>query len=442
MPTLVYANGAFPDSQGVLLPSDRPNEIVVATTFGLVSTADDGITWSLVCESGLTTMAAGGMYVMGPAPAHRIYARSDIGAVVSADGGCSWLQGQGDLVSLPPPQLPVPFDIFPDPSDSNRVYVLAADQDTDSNVFYAFRSLDGGLTYSGPIYTSSVGTNITGIESSMSEPRIIYMTLYEIASDPLMPLGPMVVHPRLAQSLDGGATWTTKDLQAGIGNAIPWLVGVDPTDARKIILRLTSPAGVADQYEGIAMTKDAGTTWTTPLKIPRGVLTGFARLSESNLLAVGATAPPASGELPVPALFRSQDGGQTFATETLPFHPLGMSQRKGTAFVATKDIADGYALTSSADGGRTWTPRLRFRDISSIKECVRTTCQSACTYLAGVKLFPSGVCSDRLPPKKTEGCGCAVGSRLGKARCSSLDLVPLVVVLGAFGAFRSRRNRN
>ena len=43
-----WADNAFPSSQSVLPPPDRPQEIVVGTTFGLVFTEDDGASWTYV----------------------------------------------------------------------------------------------------------------------------------------------------------------------------------------------------------------------------------------------------------------------------------------------------------------------------------------------------------------------------------------------------------
>src|SRR5579872_3614515 len=39
--TPALANGAFPDAQQILLPSGKPDQIILATTFGLVI-SDDG----------------------------------------------------------------------------------------------------------------------------------------------------------------------------------------------------------------------------------------------------------------------------------------------------------------------------------------------------------------------------------------------------------------
>jgi len=43
-------NGAFPDSQAVITPAERPHEILLATNFGLITSTDDGRSWTWSCE--------------------------------------------------------------------------------------------------------------------------------------------------------------------------------------------------------------------------------------------------------------------------------------------------------------------------------------------------------------------------------------------------------
>lgn len=414
------ADGAFPEAQSVLLPRDRPNEIVLATTFGLVSTEDGGATWHFSCEASNTPMVGGGRYAMGPPPEDRIYAKTDIGPGVSSDSACTWSLGSGGPPPIPDSTVRAPFDIFPDPTDPNRVFALFQEFPDPGVVF---RSLDAGATYAGPLYTTSVDTALTGIESSSSDPRTVYVTTYQ---------GPGY-HPRLVTSLDGGDTWNVADLEPQLGTVAPSLAAVDPADARKIYLRVNTQAGLGEQYQGIAITTDGGSTWTLPLKVPGGALAGFVRLSDQILLAIGQTPGANVGDPTIPTLFRSEDAGQTFVSETLPFHPLGLSQRDGIAYVVTPDLGDGFALTSSSDSGRTWTPRLRFRNIVDVKECVRKSCSAACDNLAGLALFPASVCN---PPNPTpsSGGGCAmthpVPAGLGAA----------LLLAGLLGASRIRRS--
>ena len=49
-PARARADGAFPTPEAVLVPADRPQEIILATNFGLVISEDAGQTWSWSCE--------------------------------------------------------------------------------------------------------------------------------------------------------------------------------------------------------------------------------------------------------------------------------------------------------------------------------------------------------------------------------------------------------
>jgi hypothetical protein len=403
----VRADGAFPEAQSVLLPLDRPDEIVLATTFGLVSTEDDGATWHLSCEAANTPMTGGARYAMGPPPENRIYAKTDIGVALSSNSACTWTIGGGVLSSTSESGPAVPFDIFPDSTDPQRVYVLTYDAVTSG--MFAFRSLDGGASYAGPIYTSAASGVLTGIESSASASGIVYLTLYQnsLVQEAGVSGSTVRVHPQLATSSDGGDTWATADLESALGPVVPWLVAVDPTDPRTIVLRVVSAGGAPEAYQGLAVTRDGGTTWTVPLKVAKGFVSGFARLSDQTWLAVGQTAPASPDDLGAPTLFRSDDGGQTFETQPLPFHPVGLAQRNGTAFGVARDPVDGFALASSSDGGRTWLPRLRFREIKDVKECVRSLCGSQCDTLVRAAVFPPEVCRPHTTGSGS-GCGCQV----------------------------------
>ncbi|MES1172052.1 MAG: hypothetical protein ABUL77_02340, partial [Bacteroidota bacterium] len=241
------ADNAFPNSQSVLLPRDRPDEIVVATTFGLVFSVDDGATWRYACED-LQTTTGGRKYFVGPPPANRIFALSDLGIPVSNDGACTWTIAGGDVTAMSP------FDVFPDPADPLRAYALAkAPNDPDETTGSAYRSFDGGRTFAGPIFTAPPSSVLTGIESAASDPMTVYLTFYELAANG--------VHPRLATSRDGGDTWTTADLEARLGSLIPRLAAVDPTDPARILLRISSGGGDPAAVDGLVLTTDGGTTF-------------------------------------------------------------------------------------------------------------------------------------------------------------------------------------
>jgi hypothetical protein len=267
---------------------------------------------------------------------------------------------------------------------------------------------------------------LTGIESAAANSQLVYLTFYEPAGN----------HPRLAISRDGGDTWVTTDIEPGIGPVIPYLAAVDRANPDRLYLRIVSLGGGASAaFEGVAISGDAGASWAVPLRVVRGSLSGLASLPGGNLFAVGLVSPLASTGPAAPTAFRSDDGGLSFTMESLAFHADGLGERNGTLYVVTKDLLDGFALASSQDGGKTWRPRLRLRDIAGVKDCVRVSCQQDCDFLAGVKLFPPETCNPTTP----EGCGCGLGSSVVWGGATSAAAV--VFLLAMVVARQRRRHR-
>lgn len=392
------ADGAFPDAQSVLLARDRPRQMVLAANFGLVWSEDDGQSWSYSCESPETV--SGFRYTIGPPSAggtsgDRIFAVSmpEPGAPVSTDDACTWTLPGGALKA---PNNPPQFasDVFPDPSNPSRVFLLSAPWDPDNPDLPGgvYRSTDGGGTYAGPIYTPQGDGRpmLTGVEVSASSAGTVYVTWYDVVTheDPKR----VDLLPHLARSLDGGETWTDQPLEGALGSLKPYLAAVDPKDPQVIFLRTISPDGAANQQEALAVSRDGGATWTLPVTQPGGSLKGLVRRADGSWFVLASPSASVSGG-PPSLLYQSTDGGRTFASASLGFHGKGLAERDGTLFLATDNVVDLVALVSSTDAVN-WKPRLRFEDISAIKGCVYARCRDACDVLLGnAPIFSPEVCS-------------------------------------------------
>jgi hypothetical protein len=376
------ADGAFPDSAGVLTPADRPNEMLLGTNFGLLISEDGGVSWQWSCEQ--DGNAFGYLYQFGPTPRHRLFGLSNQKAVFSDDVTCSWQTASGALDGQ------AITDVFPDPTNGDRVLAVGFK----AGSYSLFASGDGGATFDAtPLYKTSGGDSIGGVEIARAAPMTIYLAL--TSSD---------TRPKLAKSTDSGAHWTVNDLTASLGMGQLRIVAVDASDPNLVFL-----LWLGGSNQAIAVTRDGGVTATASLTT--GTFTSFVRLPSGTVLVGGTT------DAITPGLFRSRDAGVSFQqVDGVPeIHAL--SQRGGNVYAATKNDADGYALGVSSDEGTTWQKVVSYGDVQAIVACLRAdpTCQASCELLAGVGPMSPGmiweetVCSAN-PPASTGGGGVGGGA--------------------------------
>ncbi len=366
-PVRARADGAFPNGQGVLVPADRPDEIILATNFGLVSTEDGGRTWLWSCEQAATSY--GHLYQMGPAPAHRLFAVANSKLVFSDDGGCAWQTAGGALATQ------LCEDLFVDPSDGARVLAAGLVTGGVGPVYTVLESRDGGATFDRTLYTGAAGDLVTGLEIAASDPMTIDVALSAGAS----------AAPTLARSTDGGATWAFTDLTATLGAGQVRIVAIDPTNADRVFLRAMGAAG-----DALAIATSGGATVAVPLTLEAGSLVAFARTAAGTLLAAGTS----SGH---PALYRSVDGGPTFALVDGAPPILALAARAGTVYAATDTTLEPFAEATSTDDGATWAPGMATADIAAIAPCLMAACQTDCTARAAQRQWPAAMCAAAPP---------------------------------------------
>jgi hypothetical protein len=434
------ANNGVPGSLGVLLPLDKPLEIGLATTFGLILSDDGGQSWSWTCEQGPTSMAD--VYLVGPPPLDRFFARSKsigIGLAYSDDESCGWQSAGGAVAGL------TISDFFPDASDPMHVLAAAAAPgDAGAGAVAVYVSTDGGATFGAtPLYTAAAGTAIVGIEIARSDPRVIYLTTYTVDSSGY--------HPMLLRSADGGGSWTPTDLLAPVGSAIVRILAVDEANANLVYLRATGATG-----ETLAVTRDGGTTFATPLTIANGAVSAFARLASGTVLVGALVNFAGDGGGTMGVGYRSTDGAMSFGSWTLQPQPhlVGLGERvvngQSTLYLSGKNYSDGWALAVSTDEGATLTPVIRYDQVGGIKSCVQQICRDTCNYEEMQAIWDPSVCAagdagarDAGPPgpSASSGCHCATGGA-GFGPGLGASLLAAVAFLGFRRGQRSGGHRS
>src|SRR4051812_2051131 len=139
LPRAAAADGAFPDSQTILAPADRPHELLLATNFGVISSEDDGQTWTWSCEQAANSF--GLFYQLGAPPAHRLFTAAGGHLAFSDDGTCTWGLGGGAIAAREV------VDAFPDPSNAQRILAITQAGGDASGSYNIVASSDGGATF-------------------------------------------------------------------------------------------------------------------------------------------------------------------------------------------------------------------------------------------------------------------------------------------------------
>jgi hypothetical protein len=351
-PSRLKADGAFADSQTILLPRTQPHRIIASSDIsGLLVSDDDGASWSWICDAAMGYFAA--LFQLGPAPDENLYAITQAGLAISLDEGCSWQHAAGIAQRA--------ADVFPHPQDPQSVLLVAqVALETDNHVFsdVVARSHDAGMTFGSPMFATSLAS-ITGVEIARSDPNAIYLTLSSL----------QLQHPYLARSNDAGETWAEFDLTGQLGNRpmVIRILAVDPLDANTLYIRLSD--GIRD---ALAITRDAGATMQIALQLDAS-MTAFLLRSDAALIVAGADAKS----------FISTDAGATFSAWSNEFHIHALAEKAGALYATASSKVDGFSVAVSTDAGDHWRPLLRLDQLRGPISCgsVADQCQAPWTQL-------------------------------------------------------------
>jgi photosystem II stability/assembly factor-like uncharacterized protein len=353
-PARARADGAFADSKMILLPRSQPQRIIASSDLaGLLVSDDAGMTWSWICEAEIGHFA--GLFQLGPQPDETMFAITQLGLARSSDAGCSWERIGGVAQRA--------GDAFPDPSDPQRVFMVAqlapSDWDDPVRPDVVVVSADGGKTFGEALYMTTAAS-ITGVEVSRSDPRRVYLTLSGF--DP--------AHPYIARSNDGGASWNKTDLFVQLGQRplVLRIVAIDPQDPDTIYVRMSNGS-----KDALAITRDGGSTIHIAHEL-EDRMSAFLLRSDGAIVAASADGTSVI----------SRDGGESFEPWSEALHMQALAERDGMLYAVANNRLDGFALASSRDGGRSWRPMLTFDQLRGPPACgdVAATCDASWSSLA------------------------------------------------------------
>jgi photosystem II stability/assembly factor-like uncharacterized protein len=407
------ANGRFPRAQQLILDPGDPTHLVLRTTFGIVTSRDDGASWSWICEK-----AVGYGGVEDPAIAvstgSAILAGHFSGLSRSADRGCNWDIAGGGLAGRRVIDLTVERDA------PSHVTVLASVSIDGQSVTELHASTDAGASFKD--LGSDLPSGMMGLtlDRAPSQPTRLYLSA--VVND----------QGEILRSDDDGATFTRIPIPGASSANAPYIAAVDPNDADTLWIR------IAGSEEGVLMlSRDAGATFQEVLRAA-AELRGFALAPDGKTVFAGFGGGTAAAEL----------GIWTADTDALVFEqvyrePVSCLTYTPSGLYACTGETEGFEVARSTDGGKTFERVLELGGVMGPLACaaeatVADVCgaewSGVCARLSNCEptkpADPPGATSP--PEEAARGCGVA------RRSSSSLDSLLLLGVVALLGWARRR----
>lgn len=411
------ANGRFPSAQQLVLApaGGDPNLVVLRTTFGIIVSRDAGKSWSWICERALGFTGEWDPPVAVTKDGRIWVGLSD--GLRSTRDGC----GSEEVAAL----HGAPISDLAVDSTGENLLVLSSPVDGAASVMI--------LRKSGKL--EKIGGSFPGLElrtGDIASNGKIYVTGVPYAAT-AKPRGHLFVAAR-------GKPLSEVKL-ALPDDAMAYLSGIDPKNDERIVIRALSPSGT-----DVVVSEDGGKTLKKVLHVGT-LLFGFAKSEDGRRMYVG------SGD-PNDGVWESLDSGMTWTqVSKTSVRCLAVANDHLLYACSTPYRPDGFAVASSIDGARTFTPLNSFKDIGGAISCDAGE-GTACSELwpeqkrilnpeprdagALVDASPESDTSDAGPaaPRSTKACGCGlVGARGTNDFGASL----MLLVLGALIARVDRR---
>lgn len=266
------ANGRFPRAQRLAQDAERPEQLALYGTYGLVTSSDAGQSWQYVCEAA-TGPFSGEAPLLELLPGGRIVLSSETGLRGSSFPACEWSG------LLEPPLPNIVEDITPDPANAEALWALLSEPDVSVGYRAALqRSEDGGDSWSASrrIPTEVLARGLT-IDASPTQPARLYASGLSVDGQGV-----------LARSDDAGETWRAFSIPGADSSAMPYIAAVAADDSALFVRTdaLADHEGSLQPNDALLYSADGGQTFTRIFE-HRAKLLGFALSPDGETLLLG-----------------------------------------------------------------------------------------------------------------------------------------------------------
>jgi hypothetical protein len=425
IPRLAHANGRYPLSQQLLVDPSDPKHLFLRSTYGVLSSADSGMTWSWMCESGIGYDPGEDpmMAILGDGT---VLAGASEGLFTTRDRGCSW-----------PKDAMIGTTYVRDlATESDGVGVVAVTVTVEQDGTYAtslWHSPDGAATWNdvGRVATGSVLPFTLDVAASDAKRVYVSAALPVISGDAGPGGGPGV----LFRSKDGGATFTETPIPGTTRNDAPYIAAVDPANPDVLYVRVQGEwDGTNPVQSWLLYTDDAGDTWNEVFR-GRADMLGFALSPDSTTVLVGmGDTHDVLRPVDTTAIGLYRAAAPAFTFSRVGDGQVGCLRYAGNdLYVCGGQESDGYELGVSTDDGTTIAPVFQYGTVAGPLACAATTPQAkvcasqwttACSGLGSCPELDAGTIASTTGGSSSGCCGAAKpstkNSQIGTAQLGML----------------------